>query len=739
MIKPPNVILAAVLAAAVLVPANASAAPTLPAPTPPTPTAPVAVAAALPSRVGVTIRPALRPPTPADPRVVTASAARLPAPQKVAPTQGRLAASCTPGEFGSRTGSALVHFVKASTADCVNTLFNVTGRDAYNVFREAKMVTIAGALRDTNYPGNNSTSVKQLVMFLRAGYYVQYNHPTDVGTYGPALKTAIRSGLDRFFGSAPSRDVSDANGEILGEAVTLIDSSSENARYLYVVRRLLTAFNSQYNELWYMRNAVNNVFTVLFRGHWLDDFKAAVVADPSILDVTYKFTVDNIGLLGTASGFLVANGGGELTRFLDTPALKPKVRPLSKSLLDRSRMTGVTAKLWVRVAELAAHYDNANCSYYKVCDFETALASAVLPIRHTCSSTVTIRAQEISATNLSTTCTSLAGQVSYFHNKVRNSGPVANDNNTSLEVVTFHSSDDYKTYAGVLFDIDTNNGGMYLEGDPAAQGNVPRFIAYEAEWQRPTFAIWNLNHEFTHYLDGRFDMYGDFAAGQVVPAVWWIEGVAEYISYGYRALPYDEALEEAKRHTYSLSTLWQTTYENSNTNRTYRWGYLAARYMLERHPDDVDRMLAKFRVGDYRGGYAIYATGIGTRYDADFNAWLDNISADPTPECTGTDTRVLDRNCRRSNLSATTGNLTHFYIYLPAGVSTLRINAGGGTGNADLYYNPDTWATPTTHTARSTNTTNTESITVTTPTPGYRYISLYATTTFSGTTITTTY
>lgn len=627
MIKPPAVILAAVLAAAVLVPANASAAP------PPIPMAPAATA----SRVGITVSPALRPPTSADPRV-SASTTRHPAPQKVAPTQVGLAAGCTPGEFGSRTGSALVRFVKASTVDCVSTLFDVTGGDAYNVFREAKMVTIARALRDTRYPGNNSTSVKQLVMFLRAGYYVQSNHAEDVGTYGPALKTAIRSGLDRFFSSARSMDVTDANGEILGEAVILIDSSSENARYLYVVRRLLTAFNSQYNGLWYMRNAVNNVFTVLFRGHWLDDFKAAVVADPSILDVTYKFTVDNIGLLGTDSAFLVANGGAELTRFLDTPALRPKVRPLSKSLLDRSRMTGVTAKLWVRVAELADYYDNANCSYYQVCDFETALASAVLPIRHACSSAVTIRAQEISATNLNATCTSLAGQVSHFHDKVRDSGPVADDHNTSLEVVTFHSSDDYRTYAGVLFDIDTNNGGMYLEGDPAAHGNVPRFIAYEAEWQRPTFAIWNLNHEFTHYLDGRFNMYGDFGAGQVVPTVWWIEGLAEYVSYGYRALPYAEALEEAKRHTYALSTLWHTTYENSNTNRTYRWGYLAVRYMLERHPDDVYRMLAKFRVGDYTGGYASYATGIGTSYDADFNAWLDTISTvDPslTPTTSG--------------------------------------------------------------------------------------------------------
>jgi microbial collagenase len=49
--------------------------------------------------------------------------------------------------------------------------------------------------------------------------------------------------------------------------------------------------------------------------------------------------------------------------------------------------------------------------------------------------------------------------------------------------------------------------------------------------------------------------------------------------------------------------------------------------MLENHPDDVQAMLTKFRTGDYAGAYAVYNTGIGTRYDADFDAWLDMCAA----------------------------------------------------------------------------------------------------------------
>ena len=108
--------------------------------------------------------------------------------------RGAAAASCTPGDFGSRTGADLVAFVQASTTDCVNTLFSLTGTNAYNAFREAQMVTIAGALQNTarTYPGDDSTSVWQLVLFLRAGYYVQSNNASDVGPYGPTLATASR-------------------------------------------------------------------------------------------------------------------------------------------------------------------------------------------------------------------------------------------------------------------------------------------------------------------------------------------------------------------------------------------------------------------------------------------------------------------------------------------------------------------------------------------------------------------
>ncbi|MFJ9520035.1 collagenase [Kitasatospora sp. NPDC101801] len=750
---------------------------------------------------------------------------------QAAPGAAGATATCNVADFTSKTGAALVQQIKGSDLTCVNTLFGLTGPNAQALFREAQMVTVSDALRSAaaNYPGDNSTSTGQLVLFLRAGYFVQWYNASTVGSYGPALKSSIQGALDTFFAAPRAADVNDANGTTLSEAVILVDSAQENARYLGLVKRLLTNYNSSYDSSYYMVAAVNNAYTILFRGHQTDEFLPAVQADPSILTVLRDFAVAHDNLLGTDKSYLTANAGRELGRFLVHPELKSAVSPLLKQLLDRTTMTGRTASIWVPMADMTAEYDAANCAYYGTCDLSNRVRAAVLTINHTCSPSIRIVAQAMTAADLAATCTSLNNQDAYFHGVVKDTGAVANDNNSTIEVNAFDSSADYQTYAGVIFGISTNNGGMYLEGNPAAAGNQPRFIAYEAEWVRPDFQIWNLNHEYTHYLDGRFDMFGDFNAGMTTPTVMWVEGFAEYISYSYRNVTYTAALTEAGKNTYKLSTLFDTTYDNADSTRVYNWGYLAVRYLIQQHPADVTTLLGYYRAGNWAAARTLLTSTIGTRYDADFAAWLARCSTgscDPTPpankppvagftalvtglavnftdvstdpdgtiaarawnfgdgttstaanpaktfaaagtysvkltvtddkgatatttqpitvavaglpECApADDTRVLGKNCRRTNVSNTVANYSYFYLNVPAGTASIKVTVAGGTGNADLYYSPTSWATTTNFTQRSVKNGNSETLTIKKPPAGYVYLSLFAAANFDKVSITT--
>ncbi|MFJ7071763.1 collagenase [Streptomyces sp. NPDC098781] len=577
---------------------------------------------------GTATRPAVqdRPVTPA--HLPPLAPTRLPTHPK--PDPGLQAAPCTPGDFGGRNGAALVAFVKASTTDCVNTLFAVTGTDARAVFREPQMVTIAEAFTRTarQYAGDNSARLWQLVLFLRAGYYVQFNNPEDVGPYGTSLARNTVRGLDAFFARPHSRDVTAANGDVLGEVVILTDSADQQARYLRVHQRILKAYDSSYDTVFSMLAAVNAVYTPLWRGNWNPEYVSAVTADPSVVRTLHTFALDHLDLLGTDRAYLTSNAGMNLARYVEHPALRPTVRPRARHLLDTTRITGRTAGLWVAVATQADYYDRANCAYYGVCDLTGQLTRAALPVTRDCDPTRTIRAQSLTPADLDAACASVRNQDAYVHDLIRDSGPIPGQYLSTLDLFVFSSRDDYRTYAGAIFGISTDNGGMTLIGDPADPANEPFAVMYQkSEDTGHAARIWNLNHEYTHYLDARHNMKGDFAQQISVPDVWWIEGLAEYVSYGYRGITYDQAVTEAGRHTYRLSTLFQNTYTNSDVTRTYPWGYLAVRYMFERHPADVHRMLDRFRVGDYAGGYAVYATDIGTRYDADFDAWLTECAA----------------------------------------------------------------------------------------------------------------
>jgi microbial collagenase len=554
-------------------------------------------------------------PTPSRPRPATENAPKA-TPKK---------ASCTPADFAGRTGSALVAFVEASTTGCVNTLFAVTGTNARDIFRQPQMVTVAKAFtrEAQRYRGDNSSGVWQLVLFLRAGYYVQFNNPSDVGPYGAPLTQATTRGLDAFFANRHSRDVTAANGDILGETVILTDSADQQARYLTVYRQLLNAYDRSYDAVAGMVAAVNDVYTPLWRGNWNPDYVNAVTADPGVAQTLHGFALGHLDLLGTDRAYLDSNAGMNLARYVEHTAMRATVQPLTKDLLNASKITGRTAGLWVAVATQADYYDRPDCSYYDICDLPGRLTDAALPITHTCDATHTVRAQALTDADLDAVCDNLRAQDPYFDNLVEDDGPIPGQYLSTVQLVVFAHRADYQTYAGAIFGVSTDNGGITLTGNPSDPANQPLSIMYQKDSDDGfTARIWNLNHEYTHILDARDDMKGDFTQQTSVPDIWWIEGLAEYVSYGYRGITDEQAVAEAGKHTYRLSTLFQSTYANSDVTRTYPWGYLAVRYMFESHPADIQRMLARFRVGDYAGGYAVYNSDIGTRYDADFDQWL---------------------------------------------------------------------------------------------------------------------
>ena len=257
----------------------------------------------------------------------------------------------------------------------------------------------------------------------------------------------------------------------------------------------------------------------------------------------------------------------------------------------------------------------------------TPTVEEATPIKHVCSDSLFIRTQKMTTSQLEESCKQLISQEAVFHEKLAtNNEPVANDFNDKLRVIVFKNAAEYNKYGQLVFDINTNNGGMYIEGTTQDPDNQATFYSYEHFWVRPKFQVWNLHHEYVHYLDGRFIKYDTF---NHFPShlVWWSEGLAEYISKGDDNPKAFKLLNETPIEEWlTLQQVFDTQYKDGG-DQVYKWGYLGVRFMYEQHKQKY-RQLAHFLKTDFFDGYKKLLDASGESYQGEFTTWLAEHNAD---------------------------------------------------------------------------------------------------------------
>lgn len=719
------------------------------------------------------------------------------------PSPIRAKGGCDINQFANATPATIVSVVQAATVACVNQNFDANGSLDAATFTEAKMTAVAEAYRTAalGYPGNNSTQITQLIMFLRTGYYASDRTALSFDT--PAYRAVIKQAL-RNFADSPNLNApaSAEHGYALRDTLILVRSSNAISDHFDTMVKVLNNYDSlTYRNFFDMRGAINQVFSLSYLLQWEPNGDANVVADDKGLrEALRDFVIDNCPIdCGRTTGsnqtdYLVSNAAYELGRYLrftsDT-AFRTETRNLIKSITDvYTSLDGPARNVFLSLAEMINWYDNANCAWYGagICTAMQDLQNEVLPpaqnrVCH--EGKLRIRNNDLTATQLDYICETLAQQKTAFMALMETAEdqPVADDFNDLLEVIIFKNQSHYTSYSTTFFGNSTNNGGIYLEGNPANPGNLPRFITFiaPAHWTRPSgiWEPWNLHHEYTHYLDGRYNFKGGFSAlpgTAPYSAVWFTEGVGEYMAQFFLSnLPEpspaveDLAVKMAASfltrndenvwyvgtvpsRNVPLSTVFNNQYGVSAQDNIYVWGYLATRFMFERHRSSIDAMLALARVGDYAPGYRNWLDNVRSGKDQEFRTWLDCYllnDGDTTPcnvdvvnrlfsdDFEGEDPPAppvnipvvlpvcssatqLGNGCKHGNLQASGNGVVWLSILPPANVQTLKIKSRNGLGDLDIYAaSSPTWPYPTTPgTWSSTEVGNTEEIVIQNPTAG---------------------
>ena len=228
--------------------------------------------------------------------------------------------------------------------------------------------------------------------------------------------------------------------------------------------------------------------------------------------------------------------------------------------------------------------------------------------------------------------------------------PVADDNNTGLEIVLFDHHFEYGSYARWLFGGNPSAPGSFRESDPSeavdAEGRTPpRVLAYPATGDHtkavvvaeddcfyasrvrtavidPPADALELKRETARYHDGRYNLHGrpDMEANGLV---WWDDGVAQQVKAGGRVgtTARELAMREEPR---ALSELLEATYDNRVFSDHYWWMQLAMLYLVTEQPDSVEFILQSTRTGDYENATR-YVGLMGAAFDDDWTTWLDDI------------------------------------------------------------------------------------------------------------------
>lgn len=581
--------------------------------------------------------------------------------------------------------------VANSDYECMRTWFSPSLEQADVVFSTMSVSRITGGLKKAieAYEGTKEQAqqIYYLGEFIKAAY--KNRHDTfakKLQPFSSELSADIANTIQQFLRSPYALTDGREQQEALASMLIVVDSIRQLAIAAPDVFAILDSFSADKSDSYYYRKAINNIFVAMAGHSQTKAFYDVIESDSSYIHRLSGFIINNEWAIGTDSEQLLGNAARELARLVKTEDVETKkvVVDTLDSLLKRYPLGGKSDRIWVGIAEMVDAYASDYLEQLGLSNSKSVLKQRIMTFSYDCRGPARILAQEMTEAQAITSCETLNLNEDDFHQTV-NTGyqPVADDHSDSVDVIVFKTKSDYSTYSSFLFDNTTNNGGQFLERDPSKQGNVPRFVAYQNGWD-DDFSILNLEHEYVHYLDGRFNQYGDFhdtmREGSIV---WWLEGFAEYMYYkeGYNA-----ALVLGKEKTHTLADVFSTNYSDG-LNRVYRWGYLAVRFMIEKHPEDVTELLGYSRTGQYKEWVKLLER-LGPAYNTEFHSWLDEVTKDiddsdisqPKPK---EKPKKIELNTS-IQVSGKKFSEMLFFVDVSESYNQLEVSISG-TGDADLY------------------------------------------------------
>ncbi|WP_326275963.1 collagenase, partial [Bacillus tropicus] len=194
-----------------------------------------------------------------------------------------------------------------------------------------------------------------------------------------------------------------------------------------------------------------------------------------------------------------------------------------------------------------------------------------------------------------------------------------------LTIVIYNNPDEYQLNRQ-LYGYETNNGGIYIE-------EKGTFFTYERTPKQSIYSLEELfRHEFTHYLQGRYEVPGLFGSGEMYQnerLTWFQEGNAEFFAGSTRTnnvVPRKSMISGLSSNPASRYTAKQTLFSKYGSWDFYKYSFALQSYLYNHQFETFDKLQDLIRANDVKN-YDSYRESLSnnTQLNAEYQAYMQQL------------------------------------------------------------------------------------------------------------------
>ncbi|MBG9522811.1 collagenase ColA, partial [Bacillus thuringiensis] len=551
----------------------------------------------------------------------------------------QLKQSYTLAELNKMPNSELIDTLSKISWNQITDLFQFNQDTKAFYQNKERMNVIINELgqRGRTFTKENSKGIETFVEVLRSAFYVGYynnelSYLKERSFHDkclPALK-AIAKNRNFTLGTAEQDRVVTAYGKLIGNA----SSDTETVQYAVNVLKHYNDNLSTYVSDYAKGQAVYEIVKGI--DYDIQSYLQDTNKQPN--ETMWYGKIDNfinevsrialVGNITNENSWLINNGiyyAGRLGKFHSNPYKGLEVITQSMSLYPR-----LSGPYFVAVEQMKTNYGGKDYSGNAV-DLQKIREEGkrqYLPKTYTFDdgSIVFKTGDKVTEEKIKKLYWAAKEVKAQYHRVIGNDKALEPGNaDDVLTIVIYNNPDEYQLNRQ-LYGYETNNGGIYIE-------EKGTFFTYERTPKQSIYSLEELfRHEFTHYLQGRYEVPGLFGSGEMYQnerLTWFQEGNAEFFAGSTRTnnvVPRKSMISGLSSNPASRYTAKQTLFSKYGSWDFYKYSFALQSYLYNHQFETFDKLQDLIRANDVKN-YDSYRESLSnnTQLNAEYQAYMQQL------------------------------------------------------------------------------------------------------------------